>query len=72
MTTDKDIISGLHGKYHVPRNWETTCEGQTCKCYATSEFECGGCAADWTPRRVYELMIEVNSLIKERKAVSDV
>ncbi len=48
-------------KYKVPRDWETRCDGAACCCCAYNQSECG-CDADWTPREVYELKLEVNML----------
>ena len=50
--------------YDIPQNWRQTCDGQECDCCAHGECECA-CPADWTPRRTYELMLEVNALHAE-------
>jgi hypothetical protein len=48
-------------KYKVP-DLESYYPGLGCKCEARDQSECGGCDADWTSRREYELMAEVNKL----------
>ena len=43
--------------------WELTCDGQECKCWARTESECS-CHVDWTPREVYELRRALHDIIK--------
>ena len=55
----------MSDRYKLPDNWEDTCDGQGCKCGAVSERDCF-CKEDyWSPRRLYELMIEVNDACAE-------
>jgi len=52
-------------KYNVPDDLENYYPGIGCECEAREQDECGGCDVDWTPRREYELMAEVNELLAE-------
>jgi hypothetical protein len=48
--------------YDLPENWKDHYEGRGCQCHAGSEWECGGCHADWTPLEVYKLQDKLNQI----------
>lgn len=62
---DGDILVGSRKRQIWPENWKKTCDGQACKCLAHVDRECCCPDADWTPREVYELRLEVNALLEE-------
>ncbi len=46
----------------IKENWKDDCDGQECKCWASSETNCS-CGVDWTPREVYELREALHEII---------
>ena len=56
-------------RYYVPTDWKQVCDGQKCRCGAHADFECTEDDIDWTPRKIYELKNEVNSLIAENDSL---
>ena len=54
---------GVCGSKREVMEWELTCDGQECKCWARTESECS-CHVDWTPREVYELRRALHDIIK--------